>query len=393
MRTLDDLGSVAGKRVLIRVDFNVPTDDSGAITSDMRIRQALPTIERITAAGGRAILMSHLSRPKGEVKLELSLKPEADRLAELLRKPVGFVSDCIGPQAQAAAEALGDGEVLMLENLRFHAEEEANEPGFVKQLAALGECYVSDAFGTVHRAHASTVGVAGALPSCAGLLVVKEMAYLLPIVESPEHPFIAVMGGAKVKDKIGAIENLLKLSDEILIGGAMAYAFLKAQGKAIGNSLTKPESVKMAKCLLALGGEKIVLPQDHICARADSIKGLSADVEPITTDGDEIPDGLMGLDIGPRTAAAYAARLREARVVTWNGPMGYSELDQFAGGTRAVAEAMAACAGTTIVGGGESGEAVEKLGLAERMSHVSTGGGACLDLLAGKPLPGIIALG
>ena len=389
MKTLKDLTeSIAGKRVLMRVDFNVPLDkETFAVSNDLRIRQALPSIRYITQRRGKAILMSHLGRPKGEAKPELSLKKVADRLAELLGEPVGFAPDCVGAPALNAVSALGEGQVLLLENLRFHKEEEKNDEHFAGELASLGELYVNDAFGTVHRAHASTEGVTRFLPSYAGLLVQKEMDYLSKAVEKPERPFVALMGGAKVKDKIGAIKNLLNIADSILIGGAMAYAFLKAQGKRVGDSKVDEECVPVAKELLEAGAGKIMLPVDHLCARK-----IAADAEVLTTPDDQIPDMMIGLDIGPKTAKLYASRVRKAKTVTWNGPMGFAELEPFAGGTRAVAEAMAACKGMTIVGGGESAEAVEKLGLEDKMSHISTGGGACLELLAGEVLPGIAAL-
>ena len=388
MRTLNDLpDDIAGKRVLMRVDFNVPLDKkTHEITNDMRIRRALPTIRHVTRRGGKAILMSHLGRPDGEARLELSMKKVADRLAGLLGEPVSFAPDCVGSGAMNAVKALKDGGVLMLENVRFHAEEEDNEPAFADELAALGELFVDDAFGTVHRCHASVVGVPGLLPSFAGLLVEREIACLSRVIESPEHPFVAVMGGAKVKDKIGAIRNLLKIADAILVGGAMAYAFLRAQGKCVGDSMVDEKSVPKAAELLEAGAGKILLPVDHLCARQ-----VSEDAEVVTCE-DDILDGLKGLDIGPRTAEAYANLIRKASVVTWNGPMGYAEIKQFAKGTEAVARAMAACGGVTVVGGGESAEAVEALGLQDKMTHVSTGGGACLEFLAGEELAGIAAL-
>jgi 3-phosphoglycerate kinase len=388
MKTIRDFeGQLSGKRLLMRVDFNVPLDkETGEITNDLRIRRALPTIEYARERGARVILMSHLGRPKGEVRPELSLKKAADRLGELLGAEVRFAPDCIGPDARAAVEALADGDALMLENTRFHAGEEANDPEMARQLAELADLYVNDAFGTAHRAHASTAGVAEHLPSAAGFLIEKEVQYLSRATTDPDHPFVAVMGGAKVSDKIQVLRNLLGKVDAMLIGGAMAYTFLKQQGVAVGDSLVEDDRLEVAGELLAEGGDKIVLPVDHVCAQK-----IEAGAEARLWD-DEIPAGWIGLDIGPRTVAMFEERLRDAALVTWNGPLGYFEIEQFAAGTEAVARVLAASEATSIVGGGETAEAVEKLGLEDEISHVSTGGGASLEFLGGETLPGIAAL-
>jgi len=388
MKTIRDLAAdLAGKKVLMRVDFNVPMDkETGEITNDLRIRMALPTIEFARERGARVILMSHLGRPKGKPVAEFSLRKVADRLGELLGTDVKFAPECVGPAAAEAADALADGDVLMLENTRFHAEEEANDPEFSRRLASIADLYVNDAFGTAHRAHASTAGVADYLPSAAGLLIEKEVDYLSRATTNPEHPFVAVMGGAKVSDKISVLRNLLDKVDAMLIGGAMAYTFLRQQGVGVGDSLVEEDRLDVAAELLAEGGDKIVLPCDHVCARE-----VSPDAEVKTFD-DEIPDGWIGLDVGPKTVAAFERKIEGAALVTWNGPLGYFEIDAFAEGTRAVARALAASGATTIVGGGETAEAVEQLGLQDRISHVSTGGGASLEFLGGEELPGIAVL-
>jgi len=388
MKTIRDLADeLGGKRVLMRVDFNVPLDkQTGEITNDLRIRMALPTIRFAVERGARLVLMSHLGRPKGKRVEGLSLKKVADRLGELLGAQVAFAPDCVGPEAEAAVRALGNGQVLMLENTRFHPEEEANDPDFCDRLAKLGDIYINDAFGTVHRAHASTEGVARRLPAAAGLLIEKEVQYLSRATTDPDHPYVAVMGGAKVSDKINVLRNLLAKADYMLIGGAMAYTFLKQQGVNVGNSLVEEDRLDVAAELLAEGGDRIILPTDHVCARE-----VSAEAEAKTFER-EIPDGWIGLDIGPATAAAFAEKIKGAALVTWNGPVGYFEIDRFAAGTEAVAKAMADSSATTIVGGGETAEAVEKLGLQDRISHVSTGGGASLSFLGGEKLPGIEVL-
>ena len=388
MKTLKDIGDeISGKRVLMRVDFNVPLDkQTGKITNDMRIRQTLPTIRYAVERGARAILMSHLGRPDGKAVPELSMKSVAKRLSELLGKPVKFAPDCVGPSVEAMVGQMSDGEVLLLENVRFHAEEEENDREFARKLAELGDFYVNDAFGTAHRAHASTEGVARLLPSAAGMLMEKEVHYLSKAIKDPEHPFVAVMGGAKVSDKIGVIRTLLQQADLLLVGGAMAYTFLKYQGKGVGNSKVEDDKLEVAGALLREAGKKILLPIDHVCADR-----IAQDATITTADGD-VPQGVIGLDIGPKTAALYESKIADAKLVVWNGPMGYFELDAFSEGTKRIARAMASCKGITIVGGGETAEAVEKLGLQDRMSHVSTGGGAALEFLAGKQLPGIAVL-
>jgi len=389
MNILRDIADeIRGKKVLTRVDFNVPMDkETGRITNDLRIRQALPTIEFAVEHGARLILMSHLGRPKGKPDSRYSLRKVADRLAEFLGKDVGFASDCVGPEAEKAAAALSDGDVLMLENVRFHPEEEENDPRFARKLASLGDYYVSDAFGTVHRAHASTAGVADYLPACAGFLVERELQYLARATESPERPFVSVMGGAKISSKMGCIQNLLNKADTMLVGGAMTYTFMRRQGKSVGDSLVEEEMLSVAGELLEQNGDKIVLPRDHRCAA--EIKS-GAEVRDV---GEEIPPGLIALDIGPKTMDLYESKIRQAKLVVWTGPMGYFEFDEFAEGCRRVAHAMADSEAVTVVGGGETGEVVEKLGLLDRMSHVSTGGGASLAFLSGEALPGITALG
>jgi len=388
MKTIRDfVGQMAGKRVLIRVDFNVPRDkETGEITNDLRIRRALPTIKMAVEDGARVVLMSHLGRPKGERNPKFSLANVAVRLGELLGSEVGFADDCIGPFAERAVAALSDGDVLLLENTRFHAEEKKNEPEFAAALAKLGDIYINDAFGTAHRAHGSTAGVAALLPSGAGLIILNEIEFLSKATDSPEHPYVAVMGGAKVSDKIQVIENLLPLVDTMLIGGAMAYTFLKQQGIGIGNSLVEDDRLDVAKNLLANSAGKIMLPVDHVCAQE-----ISADAEAKVFEG-EIPDGWIGLDIGPKTAALYAEKIAPAALLTWNGPLGFSEHKQFANGTETVAQAMADSDAISIVGGGETAEAIENLGLADKISHISTGGGASLMFLGGEDLPGITAL-
>lgn len=388
MKTIRDLADqLPGKRVLMRVDFNVPLDKAtGEITNDLRIRMALPTILFATGQGASVILMSHLGRPKGKRDEAFSLRKVADRLGELLGSEAKFAADCIGPEAESAVENLADGDVLMLENTRFHAEEEANDPEFSARLARLADFYVNDAFGTAHRAHASTAGVAGHLPSAAGLLIEKEVDYLSRATANPDHPYVAVMGGAKVSDKIKVLRNLLEKVDAMLVGGAMAYTFLKQQGVKVGDSLVEEDRLDVAAQLLGQGGDKIVLPVDHVCAQR-----IDPEAEAATFD-DEVPDGWIGLDIGPRTVAQFEQKIGGAALVTWNGPVGYFEIDKFAVGTRSVAQAMADSDATTIVGGGETAEAVEELGLQDRISHVSTGGGASLAFLGGEELPGIAVL-
>ncbi len=388
MKTIKDIGAnIKNKRVLMRVDFNVPLDKkNGQITNDLRIRNALPTVKYAVEAGAKVILMSHLGRPGGEKRPELSMKNVAARLSELSGYKVKFSTDCIGQKAEKAADELSPGEILMLENLRFHKEEKDNDPKFAESLARFADYFVNDAFGTAHRAHASTEGVTKHLPSAAGFLIEKEVEYLHKATSDPERPFVGIMGGAKVSDKIGAIRNILDKADTLLVGGAMAYTFLKYQGVSVGDSMVEEDRLELAGELLRDYGEKIMLPSDHVCASEISETARARTVEK------EIPDGLIGLDIGPSTAEAYAGKIKNANLVTWNGPLGYFELDEFAGGTRSVAKAVAESPGITIIGGGETAECVEQLGLQERVSHISTGGGACLDYLAGKTLPGIAAL-
>ncbi len=389
-KTVKDV-DVRSKRVLVRVDYNVPLDANGNVSDDKRITASLPTINYLLEQGARIILCSHLGRPKGEVKKEFSLAPVAKRLKELLPNVnIYFASDCIGEEAQQKAAALKDGEILLLENLRFHKEEEKNDPEFAKKLASLAEIYVSDAFGTVHRAHASTAGVAAYLPAVAGFLIGKELNIMGGALENPERPFVAILGGAKVADKIGVITNLLNKCDTLLIGGGMAYTFFKAMGYEIGDSLLDAESIDLAKQLMETAkqkGVKLLLPVDTVVAKA-----FAADAEHMTVASNAIPAGWQGLDIGEKTRELFAAEIKNAKTVIWNGPMGVFEFPEFAKGTEAVAKACAECGGTTIIGGGDSASAVKKLGYADKMTHISTGGGASLEFLEGKVLPGVAAL-
>ncbi len=389
-KTVKDV-DVRSRRVLVRVDYNVPLDTNGNVSDDKRITASLPTINYLLKQGARIILCSHLGRPKGEVKKEFSLAPVAKRLKELLPNVnIYFASDCIGEEAQQKAAALKDGEILLLENLRFHKEEEKNDPEFAKKLASLAEIYVSDAFGTVHRAHASTAGVAAYLPAVAGFLIGKELSIMGGALENPERPFVAILGGAKVADKIGVITNLLNKCDTLLIGGGMAYTFFKAMGYEIGDSLLDAESIDLAKQLMETAkekGVKLLLPVDTVVAKA-----FAADAEHMTVASNAIPAGWQGLDIGEKTRELFAAEIKNAKTVIWNGPMGVFEFPEFAKGTEAVAKACAECGGTTIIGGGDSASAVKKLGYADKMTHISTGGGASLEFLEGKVLPGVAAL-
>lgn len=389
-KTVKDV-DVRSRRVLVRVDYNVPLDAQGNVSDDKRITASLPTINYLLEQGARIILCSHLGRPKGEVKKEFSLAPVAKRLKELLPNVnIYFASDCIGEEAERKAAALKDGEILLLENLRFHKEEEKNDPEFAKKLASLAEIYVSDAFGTVHRAHASTAGVAAYLPAVAGFLIGKELSIMGGALENPERPFVAILGGAKVADKIGVITNLLNKCDTLLIGGGMAYTFFKAMGYEIGDSLLDAESIDLAKQLMETAkekGVKLLLPVDTVVAKA-----FAADAEHMTVAANAIPVGWQGLDIGEKTRELFAAEIKNAKTVIWNGPMGVFEFPEFAKGTEAVAKACAECGGTTIIGGGDSASAVKKLGYADKMTHISTGGGASLEFLEGKVLPGVAAL-
>lgn len=381
---------VQGKRVLVRVDFNVPVDEKGQITDDTRIRAALPTIDYLRREGAKVVLVSHFGRPKGQVNLKYSLAPVAKHLEQLIKSPVRFVSDCVGAEAQSQAGLLAEGEVLLLENVRFHPEEEKNDPRFARELASLAEIFVNDAFGTAHRAHASTEGVSHYIPAVAGLLLEKETTIMGQALEAPERPFIAIIGGAKVGDKIGVIENLLKKVDTLIIGGGMANTFLKAQGYEMGRSLVEEDKIPLAKKLLDQAkdlGVELKLPVDVIVAPE-----LKADAPARTVTVSRIGADDMALDIGPASGADFAARIGEGKTVIWNGPMGVFEMAPFASGTNRVAQAMADCGGTTIVGGGDSVAAVEKAGLAGQLTHISTGGGASLEFLEGKILPGIAAL-
>jgi phosphoglycerate kinase len=386
-KTIKDI-DVRGKRVLVRVDFNVPMEN-GQITDDRRIRAALPTIQYLLDHGASVVLMSHFGRPKSGPEPKYSLKPAAARLQELLGRPVTMLADCVGPEVEAACKAMRPGEVTVLENTRFYKEEEKNDPAFAAKLAALGEVYVNDAFGSAHRAHASTEGVTKTLrPAVAGFLMEKELEYLGGALDNPTRPFLAIMGGAKISDKIAVIEHLLSKVDSLLIGGGMANTFFVAQGYDVGSSLVEAEAVDTAKKLLTEHADKLVLPVD--CVVATEFK---AEAESKVVPVDEVPAGWTILDVGPATIAHFSNRLAAAKTVVWNGPMGVFEFPRFAEGTFAIARALAGLKGaTTIIGGGDSAAAVEQSGLADKMSHISTGGGASLEFLEGQVLPGVAAL-
>jgi phosphoglycerate kinase len=393
-KTIENLtaADLQGKRVFVRVDFNVPMD-AGSITDDTRIRAALPTIQALTAKGAKVILASHFGRPKG-VDEKLRLDPVGVRLSELLGKPVVKTNDCIGDDVAAQVGAMADGDVLLLENVRFYPEEEKNDPEFAQKLASVADLYVNDAFGTAHRAHASTEGVTRYLsPSVAGLLVEKELQFLQEAIENPQRPLAAIVGGSKVSSKIGVIETLLEKVDKLFIGGGMIFTFYKARGLAVGKSLVEEDKLELAKALEIKAKERgvqLLLPTDVIVADA-----FSADANTQTVSAEAIPDGWMGLDIGPDSVQTFQAALADCKSVIWNGPMGVFEIDKFAKGTEAIAHTLAGLTPqgcTTIIGGGDSVAAVEKVGVASQMSHISTGGGASLELLEGKVLPGIAAL-
>ena len=389
-KTVRDI-DVAGKKVLVRCDFNVPLDgETGTITDNRRIRAAIPTIQYLIDHNAKVILCSHLGRPKGEANPKYSLKPVAEELSKLLGKEVKLAKDVIGEDAQKLTSEIKEGEVVLLENVRFHKEEEKNDPEFAKKLASFAEIYVNDAFGTAHRAHASTAGVADYLPAVSGFLIEKELEFLGSSLEKPVRPFVAILGGAKVSDKIGVIENLIEKVDTLIIGGGMAYTFYKAQGHHIGTSICEEDKLDLATSLLKKAeekGVKLLLPVDNHVSSEYSNDGEDRFVE-----STEIPDGFMGLDIGPKTIENFKNAIKNAKTVLWNGPLGVTEFSKFAEGTRAIATALAESDAVTIIGGGDSAAAVEKMGLADKMTHISTGGGASLEFLEGKDLPGISCL-
>ena len=384
--TLDDLDP-GGARVLVRADLNVPLE-GGRVTDDLRVEASLPTIRRLCDAGARVVVMSHLGRPKGEVRDELRMAPVARRLGELLGQPVAAATDIIGDDAHRVVGDLGDGEVALLENLRFDPRETENDPSFAQALAELGDAYVNDAFGAAHRAHASVVGVPDILqPAVAGELLEREITTLSRLLDAPEQPFVAILGGAKVSDKLGVIDNLLQRVDHLLIGGAMCYTFLRVRGVDVGASRVEEDQLDTVAGLVDQAGDRLHLPVDVVAAAT-----FDADAEHRTVAAGEIPNGWMGLDVGPRTVEQFGAVIRAAKMLLWNGPMGVFEWDAFAAGTRGVAEAVAACDGFTVIGGGDSAAAIRSMGFADRVGHVSTGGGASLEFLEGIELPGVAAL-
>jgi len=388
LRTVDQ-ADVRGKRVLVRNDFNVPLDD-GKVTDDLRVRAAVPTLQWLVEHDAKVISCSHLGRPKGKWDDRYSLAPVVPVLAHHLGREVAFVDDVVGDKARRAAHDLVEGQVLLLENLRFEPGEEAADPAFADRLAALGELYVNDAFGAAHRAHASVVGVAERLPAYAGFLLNKEVEVLSRLLEGPDRPFVAVLGGSKVSDKLAVLDNLLGRVDTLVIGGGMCFTFIAAQGGEVGDSLFEPDQVDSCRELLARAereGKRVLLPTDVVAA-----DDFSEDANHRTVPAGEIEQGWRGLDIGPETARAFAAAVREGRTVFWNGPMGVFEWEPFAAGTKAVAEAVAACDGFTVVGGGDSAAALAKFGLADKVDHLSTGGGASLEMLEGKTLPGVAVI-
>lgn len=390
-KSLKDL-NFEGKKVLVRCDFNVPMDENGTITDDIRIRSSLPTINYLVEKGAKVILMSHLGRPKGEPNKKYSLKPVAERLSELLKQKVVFAQDdsVVSDNVKNQVNLMKDKDILLLENTRFRKEEEKNEEKFAKDLSSLGDLFVNDAFGTSHRAHASNVGISTYLPSALGFLVEKEMSTMGRTLESPERPFVAILGGAKVSDKIGVIENLLNIVDTIIVGGGMAYTFLKAQGYEIGTSLLEEDKIDLAKGLMDKAKEKnvnLILPIDVVVS-----KEFKNDTEHKTVSIDSIPTDMMGLDIGEETIEVFVEEIAKAKTIIWNGPAGVFEMPNFAKGTNAIAKAMSESNAITIVGGGDSASAVEKAGYADKITHISTGGGASLELLEGKKLPGIVAI-
>ncbi len=388
-KTIEDI-DVKGKKVIVRVDFNVPLDENNKITDDKRIVGALPTIKYLVENGAKTILVSHLGRPKNGFEDKFSMKPTAERLGELLGKEIILAKDVIGEDAKEKAASLKEGEVLLLENVRFHKEETKNDADFAKELASMAEIYVNDAFGTAHRAHASTAGLADHLPAVCGYLIKKEIDFMGKALSNPERPFVAILGGAKVSDKIAVIENLIDKVDTLIIGGGMAYTFFKAKGYGVGTSICEDDKVELAKSLLEKAekkGVKLLLPVDNVIATE-----FKNDSESKIVESCKIPDGWMGMDIGPKTIELFSNELKDAKTVVWNGPMGVFEFSNFANGSKAVAKAVAESDAVSIIGGGDSAAAVEQLGFADKITHISTGGGASLEFLEGKVLPGIDVL-